>query len=92
MSNAKPDGNGKTTIIGILNTDGATVTRVQTNPSNHALEVSNGTTGSDNGNNAGLAQVDGNGKPVWTALSSVDGKTIIEVYVNSSGQLLIQST
>lgn len=84
------DENGVKTIIGALNTDGKTPTRILVNPSNHSLKVNNGTSGTDHGTKNAVR--DGNGHPVLLAVSSSDGKTPVELYVDSSGFLLIQST
>ena len=91
MANAKKDENNVPTLICALNTDGVTPVLVQANPTNHGLKISDASTGSDNGNNSGNAMKDENGVPVLTAVSSVDGTSIIEVYANSSGMILIDS-
>lgn len=75
-------------MIGVLNTDGATVTRVKATPSTHALDISDGTTGSDLG--SARAARDENGET--TLMASDTNGTKIPLYVNSSGALLIQST
>lgn len=76
--------------MGVLNTDGATPTRVKIDPTTHILDIEDNTTGSDLGND--LAARDNSGVPVLIAVSSVDGVTPVPLYVNSSGQLLIQTT
>lgn len=73
-----------------LNSDGTTVVAVLANPTTHALKVSNGTTGSDNG--VASAVRDSNFRPVLMATSSADGTTPVEVYADSSGNLLVKST
>lgn len=88
MAEAKKDNNGVPTITGVLNTDGATPTRIKADASTHALEVADGTTGSDAGKD--LAARDGNAIPVLLATDA--SNNIISLFVNSSGQLLIQST
>lgn len=90
MANAKIDQNGKQTITGLLNTNGTTITNIQADPTTHSMEVSDGTTGSDNGGNK--AATDANGRPTLFAVSSVDGVTPVALYVDSTGHLLIQST
>lgn len=93
MANAKKDQNGKATIICASLNDGVTIVPLKADPATHILQTMDGSTGSDNGNNNGNAIVDGNGVPVWTAFSSVDGKTIVEVYADpATGNLLIKST
>lgn len=91
MTNALPDENNRPTMIATLNSNGSTITRVTANASNHGLKVDDNTTGSDNGNNNGTANLDENSKPVMTALSSTGDGTLVEVYCDSSGKLLINS-
>ncbi len=90
--NIKKDENGRPTIAGILNSDGVTITPIQADPNNHTLNTSDGSSGSDNGNNSGNALLDDNGTPVLTVLSNAGDGTIIELYVDSSGNLLTKST
>ena len=90
MSNAERDDNNVPSILGVLNTDGETVTRVKANPSTHALAVNNNTTGSDNGPDHALR--DENFVPTLLAVSSADGATLIPLYVDSDGKLLIDET
>lgn len=87
MAEIKKDDNQVPTISGVLNTDGTTVTRVKVDPSTHVLQISDGTTGSDLGND--LAVRDNNGEPVATATDA--NGNIIPLYVDSSGNLLVQS-
>ena len=87
--NAGIDVNSKATITALLNTDGVTVTRVTINPTNKALSVSNGTTGSVV---RSYAATDSNGRPTLFAVSSVDKKTLVPLQVDSTGHLLIKST
>lgn len=90
MANARIDDNGRRTITGLLNTDGSTITNLTVNPTTHALSQSDGTTGSDlTGANA---KFDANNKPTLIGVSEVDGITPVPVYINSSGQLLVDST
>lgn len=90
MSNAKKDDNGVSTLIGVLNTDGATIIPVQANPTTHRLEVSDGTSGSDNGPTNALK--DGNFVSSLIAVSSSDGVTPVVVYTDANGHLLVQTT
>ncbi len=90
MTNAYRDQNSVTTLIAAKNTDGTTIVRVLANPTNHALKVSDGTTGTDHG--VANAIRDENNVPVLMAVSSADGVTPVEVYVDANGNLLIQST
>jgi len=90
MANAKRDENNATTIIGVLNTDGATIVPVEANVVTHALSVDNDTTGSDNGPERALR--DENSVTTLLAVSSVDGVTLVPLYVDSTGKLLIDET
>lgn len=89
ISHAYKDENGVSTIISVSENDGVTVVRNSINPTTHQLRVSDGTTGSDNGNNNGNAMKDENDVPVWIAVSSTDGKTPIEVYSDPLTQRLL---
>lgn len=88
MTNAKLDNNSVPVAEGVLNTDGATPTMIEANPSTHILDVSNGTDGSDFGND--WAARDNNAKP--TMLATDASGNIIPLYVDSSGNLLVKST
>lgn len=90
MSDSKIDNNQISTMTGMLNTDGITPTRMQADPTGHTLLASDGTSGSDFGSdNAGQ---DNNGIRILMAVSEVDGTTPVPLYINSSGQLLIDTT
>lgn len=91
MANAYKDGNNVPTLIATLNTSALTITRVLGNTSNNSLKVADNTTGSDFGNHGDTANRDENNIPVMIATSSVDGITPVEVYCDSSGNLLINS-
>lgn len=91
MTNALKDENGRNTLIATLNSDGTSIVRIKADPSTHALKVDDNTTGSDNGNNGGNAMLDENSVPVLIALSSAGDGKIVEVYTDSSGNLLIDS-
>ncbi len=86
------DSNNRPTLIGTLNSDGLTIVTGYANPSSHALSISDGTSGSDNGNNNGTANLDDNGVAVCCAESNDDSGTIIEIYFDSSHNLLIKSS
>lgn len=90
MANAQLDQNSRHAITAVLNTDGATVTRITAHPTNHSISVNNGVGGSNAGNK--YEMVDDNSRPVLWAVSNADGVTPVALYVNASGQLLIQST
>lgn len=88
MTNAKIDENGRNAIIALLDTDGSTITPICAN--GHSLCIDDNTTGSDNGGGSN-AKIDENGRNTLTALSSDGSGAIINLYVNSSNQLLINS-
>lgn len=89
MANASIDENSQATITARLNTDGTSIVRVGVDTSTHALEVNDGTGGSDNGGT--FAVTDANGRPTMFAVSNVDGVTLVALYADSSGNLLINS-
>ena len=90
MTDIAKDNNQIPTISGVLNTNGTTPTPIQAIANNHNLMVSDGTTGSDFG--ADDAVQDNNGVRGLMAVSKIDGTTPVTLYVNSSGQLLIDTT
>lgn len=90
MANASRDENSVPTILGVLNTTGTSLVRIKGSSSTHALQVSGGTSGSDNGPTNALR--DENSIPGLMAVSSADGVTPVPLYVDSSGSLLIQTT
>lgn len=90
MSNAKHDGNGIPTIIAPSSSDGTIVVLVQVNPSNGGLKITDGTTGTDFGPVNAIR--DGNHVTGLIGVSSTDGITPVDIYADSSGHLLIQST
>lgn len=89
MANAPRDPNQIPAHLGVLNTDGVTTIPIKANPISHALKVSDGTGGSDNG--PANAKRDQNQVTSIVATSSVDGKTPVVVYADASGNLLIDS-
>lgn len=84
------DANRIPVLLGALNTDGVTPVNIEVTASINALNVSNGTTGTDHGTTN--AQRDQNRIPVLMGVSSADGVTPVEVYADSSGNLLVTST
>lgn len=90
MADAKKDDNRVPTLIATLNTDGETMVNVTVNPSTHGLDVDDDTSGSDM--SSGNADRDGNRRTGLIGVSSADGVTPVEVYADSSGNLLINST
>ena len=75
-------------MMGVLNTDGATPTIPKVDSSTHVLQISDGSSGSDFGND--WAARDNNGESVMLATDA--SGNIISLYVNSSGQLLIKTS
>jgi hypothetical protein len=90
--NAKIDENGVNTIIATLNTDGISIMNICINDTNSGLCVNDGTTGTDEGNNDGNAMRDENSRPVLLVESSDGNGDLVELYADSDGKLLIQST
>lgn len=92
MSNAQHDQNNRPTAIAVSSSDGRTIVQLQANPVNHALEIDDDTTGSDNGNNEGSAMIDENCISVFMAESSDGSGDLIEVYADPlTNKLLIDS-
>ena len=89
MAVAKKDNNSVNVMIGALNSDGVTPINVKVDSSSHGIRVNDDTTGSDN--SAANARRDANQVPVLMGVSSVDGITPEMIYVNSDGELLINS-
>lgn len=90
MTKSEIDNNGVSTGIGVLNTDGLTIVQLKASPTTHILATSIGTGGSDFGQDN--AERDVNGETVLMATSSADGVTPVSVYLDSSNNLLLQST
>lgn len=88
MAEIKSDNNQIAVMAGVLNTDGDTPTMVKINPSTHVLDTSDGTSGSDLGDD--IIARDNSGETVMAATDA--NGNIINLYVNSSGQLLIKSS
>lgn len=99
MANAKRDQNNVPTLLGALSTDGVTPTLVKANPTNHGIKMDDNTTGTDHGTIA--AARDQNFVPVLMAVSNqtitvngiayIQGVTPVEIYADSSGNLLVNS-
>lgn len=91
MAQAARDGNYVPTMMVASNADGVTPIRVKVNPSTHAIENSDGTTGSDQGDRR--AARDQNYVPVFMGVSSADGVTPIPIYGDpATGQILTKSS
>lgn len=89
MTNAKRDQNSVPAILGVLNTDGVTITPVKIDPSTHKLAVSDGISGSNHGTTN--VKRDQNYRTALMAVST-DGVTPVALYVTSAGELLLKST
>ena len=89
MESTRRDQNRVTVIFGSLNTDGSTPTMVEADPTTHTIKTSDGTTGSDFSD--APVERDQNHVPGLMAVSEVDGITPVPLYVNSDGELLIDS-
>ena len=90
MANAPKDENRIPVILGVSSIDGVTPTMVTADPSTHFIMTEDNTTGSDL--SADQAYRDGNLITTMIAVSEVDGVTPVPLYVNASGELLIDST
>ncbi len=88
--NASRDQNHVPSLIGVSSADGVTIDKVKADPTNHGLQVNDGSTGSDHGTVD--AQRDQNHTPALMAVSSIDGVTPVAIYTDGSGKLLVQST
>jgi hypothetical protein len=87
---AQRDQNNITSILGILDTNGQTVMAVKANPTTKSLAVNNNTTGTDQGPDRALR--DENFVPTMLAVSNADGETLVPLYVDADGKLLIDET
>lgn len=90
MADAKLDSNGKQAITALLNSNGTTITRIKANPTNHGMKIVDGAAGSDNGGT--YANLDGNFRPTLYAVSSAGDGTLVALYADSNGNLLVKST
>jgi len=90
MATSGSDNNMTSTMTGVLNTDGVTITPLKISPTSNVLDINDGVSGSDFGKDD--AERDQNGEPVSIVASSSDGTTPVPLYVDSSGCLLIKST
>jgi hypothetical protein len=90
METAPLDQNGREGIIALLNTDGETITRVCADPTNNnGLCVDDNTTGTDQGGDVNT--LDDNSRPILFAESSDGDGTLVPLYVDADGLLLIDS-
>lgn len=100
MANASRDQNNVPTLICASSSDGTTPIKVKADTTNHGLKVDDNTTGTDHG--VQNAVRDENFVPVLLAVSSqtitvggidyIQGVTPVEVYADTNGSLLIDSS
>lgn len=84
------DANRIAVLGGTLNTDGTTVTAIKVNPVNNGVKTEDNTTGSSF--SVLTNQRDANRKTTIWGVSSADGITPVYIAVDSSGNLLIDSS
>ena len=85
------DQNKIQTIQAALNTDGSTLTNVTADPSiRNSLKIDDDTTGTDQSTNVNALRNQNYKTGLW-ALSSADGVTLVQLYCDSDGKLLINS-
>lgn len=90
MAIDKRDDNRVTVLMGASSADGTTPTMVKADPTDHTIMTEDNTTGSDLSGD--YAYRDVNRVTVGLAVSETDGITPVVLYVNASGELLIDST
>ena len=90
MGKAIIDDNNQPAMIVLLDSDGLTPIALQADPTSHALEIDDNTSGSDNGGGTN-AKRDINNFPVAMAMSSAGDGTRVALYATSGGSLLINS-
>lgn len=88
MTQSSYHSSGTPTLIVVQN-NGTALVNIKADAITHALQISDGTTGSDNGPTVSFH--DTNNVAVLMATSNTDGKTPVVVYGDSSGNLLIDS-
>lgn len=86
--NAPRDNNRIPVFIATLDSDGSSAMSLEADPSTHAISNTDLSTGSDNGNGS----FDANSVPVAFAVSNSDETTPVALYIDSSGNLLIDSS
>lgn len=88
MSTAAIDRNSKSTMTARLNTDGITITRVTSDPSNGALKIQANTAGSVAPSSR--SALDANERPTLLAVSENDPTVLVALQCDSTGALLIK--
>lgn len=92
MTDAKRDNNSVTVALGVKQSDGVTPSPFGTSDANsHRLQTNDGTSGTDQTGSKVLAR-DNNEVHVYGALSSDGLGTIVVLYLDASGKLLIKSS
>ena len=90
MAETSRDNNKVGTMMGVLNTDGTTPTRIKANPTSHALDINDGTSGADIGPDD--ASRDNSGMTTLMVVSNTDGVTPVLIFIDSNGKILVKST
>lgn len=87
MADAIRDQNNIETLMGVDKNNGKVTVNILADPVTHRLKLAYGTSGIDYGN--GPTPRDSNFNVALSAVSSVDGKTPVAIYADSStGELL----
>ena len=91
MTQARKDDNSVNTMLATQQADGITPELVEANPSTHGIVINDNTTGTDQ-SPEDIAKRDQNSVPVLLVASESDGSTPVQLYIDASGQLLVDST
>jgi len=88
--NANRDENSRTTMIAILDSDKVSIKQVKANPVGQGLKINDST----NANPMSYinSPLDQNSVPCLSVLSSAGDGSIVVLQVNSSGELLVDSS
>ena len=92
MANAYRDENDVPTKIGLLNTNGTTIMRLYVNPTTGALRVNDASTGTYPAAAGNRAHKDDNAVSTMTGVSEADETTPLNFLINSSNELLVDSS
>jgi hypothetical protein len=91
MTDAPRDANQIPVLLALSSADGTTIVPVAVNPTDHYLDVDDGTTGSDLSGD--IAARDNNMVTTMIGVSSVDGITPVPVYADpTTGALLVKTS
>ena len=91
MTQARKDDNSVNTMLATQQADGITPELVEASPSTHGIVINDNTTGTDQ-SPEDIAKRDQNSVPVLLVASESDGSTPVQLYIDASGQLLVDST